>query len=108
MHGMERACVNTFPATDAQIAVNQNDATIIPGNGVHRAGVPAGRLGALAAVYRNEIRAFFDNVYQSGADVQAVFLFAGHFAGMAPHAVIFFDNQDAFSHFGSPIGLHSV
>jgi hypothetical protein len=108
LHGPERACINAFPATDAQVVVNEDDATFIPGNGVHRAGVPAGRLGALAAVYRNEIRAFFYNVYQPRADVQAVFLFAGHFTRMAPHAVIFFDNQSAFSHFDPPIVLHSV
>jgi hypothetical protein len=108
LHGPERAGVNAFPTTDAQIFVNQDDATFISGNGVHRAGVPAGRLGALAAVNRNEIRAFFYNMYQPGADVQAVFLFAGHFTGMAPHAVIFFDNQGAFSHFDPPIALYSV
>jgi hypothetical protein len=108
LHGPERACVNAFPATDAQVVVNDDDATFIPGNGVHRAGIPAGRLGALAAVNRDEIRAFFYDVYQPGADVQAVFLFAGHFAGMAPHAVNLFDNQSAFSHFDPPIVLYSV
>jgi hypothetical protein len=107
LHGPKRACVNAFPTTDAQIFVNQDDATFISGNGVHRAGVPAGRLGALAAVNRNEIRTFFYNMYQPGADVQAVFLFAGHFASMAPHAVIFFDNKGVLSHSGPPIGLHS-
>jgi hypothetical protein len=47
-------------------------------------------------------------MYQPGADVQAVFLFAGHFAGMAPHAVNLFDNQGVLSHSATPIGLHSV
>jgi hypothetical protein len=107
LHGPERACFNAFPATDAQVVVNENDSAFIPGNGVHRAGVPAGRLGALVAVNRNEIRTFFCNVYQPGADFQVVFLFAGHFASMAPHAVIFFDNQGVLSHSAPPIGLHS-
>jgi hypothetical protein len=108
LHRLERAGVNAFPATDAQVVVNEDDATFIPGNGVHRAGVPAGRLGAVAAVNWDEIRTFLYNVYQPGADVQAVFLFAGHFAGMAPHAVNFFDNQSAFSHFDPPIVLYTV
>jgi hypothetical protein len=108
LHGPERAYLNAFPATDAQIVVNEDDATFIPGNGVHRAGVPARRLGALAAVYRNEIRTFFYNAYQPGADVQAVFLFAGHFAGMASHAVHLFDYQSTLSHFDPPIALYSV
>jgi hypothetical protein len=59
LHGPERACINAFPTTDAQIFINEDDAAFIPENGVHRAGVPAGRLGALAAVNRNEIRTFF-------------------------------------------------
>jgi hypothetical protein len=99
LHGPERACIDAFPATDAQVVVNEDDATFIPGNGVHRAGIPAGRLGTLAAVNRNEVRAFFYNAYEPGADIQAVFLFASHFAGMAPHAVIFFDNQGVLSHY---------
>jgi hypothetical protein len=107
LHRSEGAGINTFTATDAQVVVNKDDAIFISGNSVCRASVPAGRFGALVAVDRNEIRASFDHAYQPGADLQFVFLFAGHFAGMAPHAVIFFNNQRELSHTVPPIGRHN-
>jgi hypothetical protein len=94
-------------AANAAVFVDDRVFFVHHGNGLHRTGVPAGRLGALAAVNRNEIRAFFYNAYQPGPDLQGVFLFAGHFASMASHAVIFFDNQNMLSHFPPPIVLHS-
>ena len=92
LHGAKGTGFYTIPASDAESFIDQNNTLIVSGNCLNRTGIPTGRPGAMVAVDRDKIGALFPYLYQSRADAQSMFLFAGHLAGVASHTILFSDH----------------
>jgi hypothetical protein len=87
LHGTEGAGIDTFPASDAQVRVDENDTLGVALNGLDGAGFDTGGVRTVVTVNGIEVRCFFNHPHQPGADTQAVLLLARHFAGMTSHTV---------------------
>jgi hypothetical protein len=93
LHGTEGAGFYAIPAPDAEICVDQDHALLVSRNGLHRTGIPAGRLGAVVTVDGDILVTGLNNGYHSRAHTQSVLLLAGDLAGVAAHTVFFSDNE---------------
>jgi hypothetical protein len=98
LHGPEGAGSDAFPAADTFFGFDKDDAPVIPFDGLHRAGLLAGGLGAVMTVDGDEEGAFFNHPDKPGADPQVMLLLAGHLAGMATDAVFFKNGKGYFFH----------
>jgi hypothetical protein len=56
LHGPEGTGLDTLPASDAEIIVNQNNALLISRNRFHGTGFLTGRFCTMVTVYGDEIR----------------------------------------------------
>jgi hypothetical protein len=98
LHGPERTGRHTFPAADTVFPFDEHQAPVVSIYGLHRADIPAGRLGAMATIDRDKERAFFIDPDQAGADPELMLLLAGHFTGMTAAAIFFINGQGFLFH----------
>jgi hypothetical protein len=102
LHGAKRTGFNAFPASYAQVIVDENNTLFISGNGIRRAGFLAGSLCTMVAIDRDKVGRLLNHAYQSRANSQLMLLFARQFTRVAPHTVIFVKGQENFFHIISP------
>jgi len=78
----------------ALVRVMENNAGIrINGDGIFPTGYHTGGIITMVAIQRLEKRCPLNNPHHSWADAKAMFLFAGHFTGMATTAIMFVKHQ---------------